>query len=240
MSAIPLHLANDLLACLSADDLDRLRPHLTHVCIKPGEVLLGEGRPVSHVYFPTTARISVLCGTAAGDSMEVAVAGSDGVIGLTFSASSNWLPGHAVTQREGEALRLPLSVLHQEIARGSLLQLLALRYTQLLMAQMAQCAVCSRLHRVDQQLCRWILMNLDRGTDDRLVVTQQQVARLLGVRREGVSSAAARLQEAGVLRWGRGRLRVIDHAGMEAHCCECYGALLRKAQGLSALMQRAA
>jgi len=231
---------NELLDALPADELQRLAGQLQRVLLHQDELLCGEGRPVVHVYFPTSALISVLCSTSTGDSMDVAVIGGDGGVGLTFSASAHWTPGRAVVQRSGEAWRLPLSVLLQEFAHAGTLLLLTLRYQQLLMAQMAQTALCSRLHRVDQQLCRWILTNVDRCGSERLDVTQEQVARMLGVRREAVSAAAVRMEAERALHWGRGHLRVLDRTALEAHCCECHETLRGEAQALFPLMRRAA
>jgi CRP-like cAMP-binding protein len=216
---------NGLLAALSAEELDGLQPQLRQAALHQGTVLCSEGQPVTHVYFPTTAVISIACSTITGDSMDVAIIADDGLAGLTFSASGEWTPGRVVVQRSGEAWRLPASVLRQAFAQGGNLQLLALRYQQFLMAQMAQTALCSRLHRVDRQLCRWILGSLERSGGERLNATQQQVARMLGVRREAVSAAVGRLEQQGVLHWGRGRLRVLDHAALESNCCECYHVL---------------
>ncbi|MBK6006403.1 Crp/Fnr family transcriptional regulator [Ramlibacter ginsenosidimutans] len=230
---------NKLLSELLPDELDRLRPHLVEIELVEGDVLCGDVGPVTHVYFPTTAVVSHLCSAAAGESIDVAATGHEGVVGLTF-ASGNWSPGQAVVQRAGRAWRLPASVLRAEFAKGGSLQLQALRYQQWLMVQMAQSALCSRMHRVDQQLCRWILTRLEHGDPDRLAVTQQQVARMLGVRREAVSGAATRLESGGVLHWGRGRLHVMDRDALEAGSCECYQALRGHAQRLLPVMQRAA
>jgi CRP-like cAMP-binding protein len=229
---------NQLLAGLSGDELGRLEPDLVQVVLQQDLVLCGDGRPVTHVYFPTSSLVSVLCSTSAGDSMDVAVIGAEGVIGLTFSASGEWLPGRVVVQCSGEAWRLPVAALRQEFAHGGSLQRWCC-YHQLLMAQMAQAAV-QPPHRVDQQLCRWILASLDRTGGDRLETTQQQVARMLGVRREAVSAAASRLEDQGVLHWGRGRLHVLDRVALQAHSCECYQALRCQAQGLFPFMRRAA
>ena len=231
---------NDLLDALPAEESRRLAGQLVMVLLHQEELLCGEGRPVAHVYFPTSALVSILCSTSRGDSMDVAVIGSEGIVGLTFSASSHWTPGRAVVQRAGEAWRLPLAALHQEFASCDTLQKLALRYQQLLMAQMAQTALCSRLHRVDQQLCRWILAMVDRYDSDRLDATQQQVARMLGVRREAVSAAATRLEADGALHWGRGHLRVLDRAALALHCCECHEAMRQGAQALFPLTRRVA
>lgn len=230
--------ANRILAALTPEEQDRLQPHLSGVRVDEGEVLLGDSRPVAYAYFPTTAIVAHLCSTSSGESINVAATGADGVVGLSF-AWGNWSPGRAVVERAGHAWRLSTSALRLEFAMGGSLQLQALRYQQLLMLQMAQTALCSRLHRVDQQLCRWILTHLDEG-QDRITVTQQQVARMLGVRREAVSLATTRLEAADVLRWARGRVRVLDQRALEARSCECYQVLRGHAQHLFPLMPRAA
>lgn len=214
--------ANTLLAALPAEDFDRLEPDMRHTELSLGEVLNGGTRGPDTAYFPTTALVSILCTTASGESLDVAITGADGLVGLPFPWPNAWTPGLAVVQRGGDALRLPLAVVRREFARGGALQQQVLRYTQFLMTQIAQTALCMRLHRLDQQLCRWILMTIDRCGTDRLQVTQQQVALILGVRREGVSVAVGRLEAAGILHWGRGRLRVLDRAAMESQACECY------------------
>jgi CRP-like cAMP-binding protein len=221
---------NGLLDALTPDEFQRLGPRLELVALRQGEVLCEEGRPVTHVYFPTTSLVSVLCSTSSGESIQVAAVASDGVVGLTFAASGHWTPGRAVVESAGLAWRLPVAALRFELMTGGNLQLLALRHQQLLMVQMAQTALCSRLHRVDQQLCRWILVSLDREGGDRLPANQQQVARLLGVRREAISAGSGRLQQLGLLHWGRGRLHVTDRRRLEAHCCECYSHLRAQAQ----------
>lgn len=231
---------NVLLDALPADESRRLSGHLVLVLLQQDSVLCGDGRAVAHAYFPTTALVSILCSTSGGDCMDVAAIGPDGLVGLTFSASGHWTPGRAVVQRSGEAWRVPVTALHQELAHGGTLQLLALRYQQLLMAQMAQTALCSRVHRLDQQLSRWILAAVDHGGSERIEVTQQQVARMLGVRREAISGAAGRLEAQGALHWGRGHLRVLDRAALAAHCCECHEALREEAQVLFPFTRRAA
>ena len=231
---------NDLLDALPVEESRRVASQLRPELLQQDAFLCGEGRPVVHVHFPRNALVSVLCSTSSGDSLEVAVIGNEGVVGLTFSASSHWTPGRAVVQRGGDAWRLPLGVLHQEFAQGGMLQLLALRYQQLLMAQMAQTALCSRLHHVDEHLCRWILALVERCGSERLDATQQQVARMLGVRREAVSAAAGRLEAEGVLHWGRGHLRVLDRSALESRCCECHAALRREAHALFPFMRHAA
>lgn len=227
--------ANELLASLPAPDLERLEPHLRVAELESGQVLCQSTKAPRHVYFPTTALVSLLYNTPSGDAMDVAMTGSDGMVGMSFGPALAWAPGRAVVQRAGEALSLPAQVMQEEFARGGPLQWLTLRYTQLLMAQIAQTALCNRLHRLDQQLARWILTSLDRCGGDRLEATQQEVARMLGVRREGVSSAVRRLEDDGALYWGRGRLRVNDRTVLEKHCCECYPALRSLSERLAAL-----
>ncbi|MDB5898462.1 MAG: Crp/Fnr family transcriptional regulator [Ramlibacter sp.] len=217
--------ANALLAALPPPDFSRVERHLQTVTLEENQQLAGGRRAISYAYFPTQALVSHLCSTPSGESIEVAMTGPDGVVGFDFAQAPLWEPGPAVVQRAGEALRLPHSVMREEFARGEFMQLLVLRYGALLMAQMAQTALCNRLHRVDQQLCRWILMSVDRCGPGRMSITQQQLAAMLGVRREGVSAAVGRLQASGALRWGRGRLDVIDRSDLERNCCECYRTL---------------
>lgn len=216
---------NSILCALPAEDYQRIEPDLHRTDLVAGQVLYG-GRSYSNdVYFPLTALVAVLCTSLSGESLDVALTGADGMVGGLLAVPTHWAPGSAVVQRRGAAVRLPASILRQEFARGGALQRQVLLYTQLLMAQIAQTAMCNRLHRIDQQLCRWILMSMDRCGRDRLEITQQQLATMLGVRREGVSLAVRRLQSAGYLYWGRGRVHVLNRAGLEAQCCECYEAL---------------
>lgn len=234
MSATVRAQANSLLAALPPAELERLEPHLQVTGLENGQVLCKSTRPARHVYFPTTALVSLLYHTPSGEGIDVAVTGAEGMVGLPFGLP--WSTGQAVVQCAGEALSLPVSVMQEEFARGGSLQWMALRYGQLLLAQVAQTALCNRLHRIDQQLARWILTSLDRSeSGERLNVTQAQVAKMLGVRREGVSSAVRKLEAAGVLYWGRGRLKVTDRARLKSHCCECYDALRALAQRLEAL-----
>lgn len=230
--------ANHLLAALRTEELQRLEPSLEEVTLHDGQLLCAPGRTVTHVYFPTTALVSLVCSTYAGDAIEVAMTGSDGLVGTTFATNGQWAHGRAIVQRAGGALRLPMPILQREFARGGGLQLLTLRYSELQKVQMAQTAVCGRLHKLDEQLCRWMLMSLDRCDSTRLAVTQQQVASMLGVRREAVSSAVRRLQDDGLLHWGRGRLQVVDRPALEARCCECYGAIRAASQRLFGLNPR--
>jgi CRP-like cAMP-binding protein len=217
--------ANAILAALAPDELLRLRPHLEHATLRVGQVLCEPGRRMNFVYFPTTALVSLLFSTATGDASDLALTGADGLVGISFFAMPEGAAGKAVVQRAGFALRAPASALLAEFQRGGALQLLALRYNLVLMAQIAQTALCNRHHKVEQQLCRWLLMCLDRSPGPVLEITQQQLAAMLGVRREAVSAAAGKLQALGVLRWSRGRVSVPDRALLERSACGCYCAV---------------
>jgi CRP-like cAMP-binding protein len=230
--------ANQVLAALETQEWQRIQPHLELVHLMPQQALCVAGQPVRHVHFPTTALVSLVCSTAEGDTVEVAVVGSEGLVGFTFAARNEWTHGVVVVQGGGEALRLPLHMLQRELAGGGNLLALTLRHEELLKAQMAQTALCSKIHRIDEQVCRWIMTHVDRTGGDCVEATQQYVAGMLGVRREGVSSAMARLQVEGILSCGRGHLRVLDRRALEARCCECYAALRttsRRVCGLTAL-----
>jgi CRP-like cAMP-binding protein len=217
--------ANHLLAALRPEDYQRLQPHLQETVLEQGQLLCWPGKVVTHVFFPTTALASLVCSTRAGESIEVAVIGTEGAVGYTFALHDQWSHGQAVVRRSGVALRMPLPLLRQEFNRGGPVALLLMRSSELLRAQMAQTALCSHMHRLEEQLCRWILVSMDRCNSTRIDATQQQVADMLGVRREGVSTAVSRLQEAGAIHWGRGRLQVTDRTALESRCCECYGAM---------------
>lgn len=213
---------NLLLDMLSAEELERLRPHLEHVSFKLGQVIYESGGPQHHIYFPTTAIISLLYMMENGTSAEMGVAGNEGLVGIALFMGGDTAPNRAVVQSAGDALRLKMKVLQDEFARGGTFQRLLLRYTQALMTQMSQTAVCNRLHTVEQQLCRWLLLSRDRLNTDELVMTQELIANMLGVRREGVTHAAGRLQEQGLISYVRGHIRILDRNGLEAAVCECY------------------
>jgi CRP-like cAMP-binding protein len=202
--------------------LERLRPHLGHVSFALGEVIYESGVRQSHIYFPTTAIISLLYLMENGSSAEMGVAGCEGLVGVALFMGGDSVPNRAVVQGAGDALRMKTRVLQEEFARGGTFQRLLLRYTQALMTQMSQTAVCNRLHTVEQQLCRWLLLIRDRLETDELVMTQELIANMLGVRREGVTHAAGRLQEGGLISYVRGRITVLDRRGLEAAVCECY------------------
>lgn len=213
---------NRLLARLPQEEYERLLPHLEHVSFVLGEVVYESGGQMGHIYFPTTAIISLLYMMENGSSAEMGVAGNDGLVGIALFMGGNTVPNRAVVQSAGEALRMKTKVLQEEFARGDTFQRLLLRYTQALMTQMSQTAVCNRLHTLEQQLCRWLLLSRDRLNSDELVMTQELIANMLGVRREGVTQAAGRLQEQGLISYVRGRITMLDRSGLEATVCECY------------------
>jgi CRP-like cAMP-binding protein len=213
---------NRLLAKVPQEELERLRPHLGHVSFALGEVIYESGGRQSHIYFPTTAIISLLYLMQNGSSAEMGVAGCEGLVGVALFMGGDSVPNRAVVQSAGDALRMKTKVLQDEFARGGTFQRVLLRYTQALMTQMSQTAVCNRLHTVEQQLCRWLLLSRDRLDTDELVMTQELIANMLGVRREGVTHAAGHLQESGLISYVRGRITILDRRGLEAAVCECY------------------
>ena len=211
-----------MLAALPASDRARWLPQLEWVDMPLGEVLYESGSTLSHVYFPTTAIVSLLCVMEDGNSAEIAVVGHEGVVGIALFMGGGSTPSRAVVQSAGQGFRLASETIKKEFKRAPVLGLL-LRYTQALITQMAQTAVCNRHHSLDQQLCRWLLLSLDRLPGPELVMTQELIANMLGVRREGVSESALKLQNAGLIRYSRGRISVLDRPGLESRCCECYG-----------------
>lgn len=214
---------NHLLAALPGTDLERFSAHLELVELPLGEVIYESGSQLRHVYFPTDSIVSLLYIMEDGASAEIAVVGNDGIIGVSLFMGGETTPSRAVVQSAGNAYRLPGRLLKEEFGRGGAMQHLLLRYTQALITQMAQTAVCNRHHSLDQQLCRWLLLSLDRLPTRNLVMTQELIANMLGVRREGVTEAAGRLQDAGLIRYSRGRIAVLDRGGLMARTCECYG-----------------
>jgi CRP-like cAMP-binding protein len=213
---------NLLLDALPPDDYGRLAPHLQPVRMELGDVLYEPGARLRHVYFPTTAIVSLLYVMENGASAEIAIVGRDGVLGVSLFMGGETTPSRGVVQSAGHGLRLSPQRLKAEFNRfGPTMQLL-LRYTQALITQMAQTAACNRHHSVDQQLCRWLLLSLDRLPSHELSMTQEMIANMLGVRREGVTESAGRLQDAGLIRYRRGHITVLDRAGLEARSCECY------------------
>jgi CRP-like cAMP-binding protein len=213
---------NHLLAALPASDYERLAPHLELISLKLGEVLYEPGVRLRYVYFPTTSIVSLLYVMEDGASAEIAIVGNEGILGISLFMGGETTPSRAVVQSAGYGYRLKAQLLKDEFQRfGPMLHLL-LRYTQALITQMAQTAVCNRHHSVDQQLCRWLLLSLDRLASNELSMTQELIANMLGVRREGVTEAAGKLQEAGLISYRRGRITVLDRPGLEARSCECY------------------
>jgi CRP-like cAMP-binding protein len=224
---------NLLLAALSAAESKRLRSHLELVPMPLGRVVYESGRLLDHVYFPTTAIISLLYVMEDGASAEIAVVGNEGLVGISLFMGGETTPSRAVVQSAGDAYRLPARFLLQEFNRGGAMQHLLLRYTQALITQMAQTAACNRHHSVDQQLCRWLLLSLDRLSGDELVMTQDLIANMLGVRREGVTAAAGKLQDAGVIQYQRGHIKVLDRPKLETMSCECYQVVRTECERLS-------
>jgi CRP-like cAMP-binding protein len=193
-----------------------------------GEVVYESGATLSHVYFPTTAIISLLYVMENGESAEIAVVGNEGMVGVSLFMGGNSTPSRAVVQSAGTGFRLRAEILEQEFNQGGAVLHLLLRYTQALLTQMAQTAVCNRHHSLDQQLCRWLLLSLDRLQSNELVMTQELIANMLGVRREGVTESASRLQSAGLIRYARGHISVLDRAGLEKRTCECYAVVKKE------------
>jgi CRP-like cAMP-binding protein len=213
---------NHLLAALPAAEFARLAAHLQPVALPLGEMLYEPGAQLQHAYFPVSAIVSLHYVMESGASASVAGVGNEGMLGVSLFMGGNTTPSSAVVQTAGAAYRLERDLLKQEFDRRGPLHHLLLRYTQALMTQMSQTAVCNRHHSVEQQLCRWLLTTLDRVASDGIVMTQELVAALLGVRREGITEAAGRLQHAGFIRSRRGHIAVLARAGLETRVCECY------------------
>ena len=213
---------NELLACLPDAEWQRWEPLLELVDLPLGKVLYESGAPLSHVYFPTNAIVSLLYVLEIGASAEIAVVGREGVVGVAIFMGGGSTPNRAVVQSAGMGYRLRADVIKSEFERSSPVLHLMLRYTQALITQMSQTAVCNRHHSLDQQLCRWLLLSLDRLPGNELVMTQELIANMLGVRREGVTEAALKLQAAGLIRYARGHIAVLDRPGLEHRTCECY------------------
>ena len=213
---------NQLLAALPPEDTQRWLHQLQPVELKLGQVIYESGSRQSHVVFPTTAIISLLYVTENGQSAEIAVVGNEGVVGIALFMGGDTTPTRAVVQSAGLGFRLTAQTIKAEFHQSPAVMHLLLRYTQALITQMAQTAVCNRHHSIDQQLCRWLLLSMDRLQGDELQMTQELIANMLGVRREGVTEAALKLQGAGLIRYSRGRVQVLDRAGLERRSCECY------------------
>lgn len=227
---------NMLLGALSPGECERIYPHLQLVSLPLGKVLYEPGDTLRHVYFPVDSIVSLLYVLENGASAEISVVGNDGLIGLALFMGGETTPSRAIVQSAGHAYRLIGQRLKDEFHRSGGMQLLLLRYTQALITQMAQTAVCNRHHSVDQQLCRWLLLSLDRLGSNELVMTQELIANMLGVRREGVTESAGRLQKLGVIRYSRGRITVLDRPRLEELSCECYAVVKRESDRLQAMI----
>lgn len=213
---------NRLLAALPRTEYESLLPQLQEVSFALGEVVYEFGGHLDYVFFPTTSIVSLLYTMEDGTSAEMGLTGNDGVVGIALFMGGGTMPNRAVVQSAGGAIRMKAKDLQDEFARGGKFQQLLLRYTQALITQISQTAVCNRLHSVEQQLCRWLLLSHDRLKVDELIMTQELIADMLGVRREGVTVAAGRLQDAGAIRYVRGHITILDRQKLEDTVCECY------------------
>jgi len=228
----PTSLQNHLLADLPVEVRERLFPQLELVSLPLGKVVYEPGDAMRHVYFPTDSIISLLYVMVDGASAEISVVGNEGLVGISLFMGGESTPSRAIVQSGGSAYRLTGQRLKDEFYRHGEFQQLLLRYTQALITQMAQTAVCNRHHSIDQQLCRWLLLSLDRLPDNRLTMTQELIANMLGVRREGVTEAAGKLQRQGVIEYHRGHITVLDRPKLEKLCCECYAVVKKESDRL--------
>jgi CRP-like cAMP-binding protein len=219
---------NQLLAALPEDNYQALLPFLEWVPLPLGMVVYESGGVQGYVYFPTSSIVSLLYVLANGASAEIAVTGNEGLVGIALFMGGETTPSRAVVQSAGHGYRLKAAVLKKQFEAGGALQHLLLRFTQALITQMTQTAVCNRHHAVDQQLCRWLLLSLDRLPGNELVMTQELIANMLGVRREGVTEAAGKLQAEGLIRYSRGRITVLDRRRLETRVCECYAVVKKE------------
>jgi CRP-like cAMP-binding protein len=219
---------NHLLAALPDAEAQRWLPLLEPVDLSLGEVLYESGTTLTHVYFPTTAIVSLLYVMANGASAEIAVVGNEGIVGISLFMGGESTSGRAVVQSAGKGFRLKSQLMKQEFNRAGPVLHLLLRYTQALITQMSQTAVCNRHHSLDQQLCRWLLLSLDRLEGNQLVMTQELIANMLGVRREGVTEGAVKLQHAGLIQYARGHITVLDRTALEGRTCECYAVVKKE------------
>ena len=230
---------NHLLASLPSVDRARFGTELEKVHLPLGQVLYESGAEIQHVYFPTTAIVSLSYVLENGATAGIAIAGNEGVIGVPLFMNAGTPSHRAVVQSEGYAFRLYSEYLKKEFERAGAMQSLLLRYTQALFTQIAQTSVCSRYHLLDQQLCKWLLLNLDRLPSEEIIATQELIANMLGVRREGITEAAGSLQKAGLIRYRRGRITVLNRLGLEQRTCECYAVVKKEYDRLSAQKIRA-
>lgn len=229
---------NHLLAALPAEVQERLFPYLECVSLLLGQVVYESGDAMRYVYFPTDAIVSLLYVMESGASAEISVVGNEGLVGIAVFMGGESTPSRAIVQSAGSAYRLPGQRLKDEFNRHGAMLMLMLHYTQALITQMAQTAVCNRHHTIDQQLCRWLLLSLDRLPDNRLTMTQELIANMLGVRREGVTEAAGKLQKLGIIEYCRGHITVRDRARLEQICCECYAVVKKETDRLLPYMQQ--
>jgi CRP-like cAMP-binding protein len=220
--------SNHLLAALPTAEWQRWQSQLELVDLRLGQVLYESGGKMSYVYFPIDAIVSLLTVLEDGDSAEIAVVGNEGIVGVSLFMGGETTPSRAVVQSAGKSVRLSAHVLKKEFSISPAVMHLLLRYTQALITQMTQTAACNRHHSLDEQLCRWLLLSLDRLHGTHLVMTQELIANMLGVRREGVTEAAGRLQRAGLISYTRGKINVLDRAGLEQRSCECYGVVKKE------------
>jgi CRP-like cAMP-binding protein len=220
--------SNHLLAALPTAEWQRWQSQLELVDLRLGQVLYESGGKMSYVYFPIDAIVSLLTVLEDGDSAEIAVVGNEGIVGVSLFMGGETTPSRAVVQSAGKSVRLSAHVLKKEFSISPAVMHLLLRYTQALITQMTQTAACNRHHSLDEQLCRWLLLSLDRLHGTHLVMTQELIANMLGVRREGVTEAAGRLQRAGLISYTRGKINVLDRAGLEQRSCECYAVVKKE------------
>ncbi|MDO6840169.1 Crp/Fnr family transcriptional regulator [Paraglaciecola chathamensis] len=232
-------LKNKLLEALSSEAQERIFPHLKLVSLPLGTVVYEASEKIDYVYFPIDCIVSLLYVMVDGSSAEISVIGNEGVVGIAVFMGGESTPSRAIVQSAGAAYRMSASELRNEFNSQSSIRMLLLRYTQSLIAQMAQTAVCNRHHSIDQQLCRWLLLSLDRLSTNELTMTQELIANMLGVRREGVTEAAGKLQKLGIINYKRGHIQVLDRLGLEAQSCECYKVVKNEADRLESYMKDA-
>lgn len=232
MSALHEFSRNRLLATLPAAVFQRTLRHVEALQLRAGDVLYEGGERPGYLYLPLSCIISLLYTMESGASVQVAMVGNEGVVGIALFMGGETMPSSAVVHSAGAALRMPARALQDEFQLGGAFQLILLRYTQALITQMTQTAVCNRMHSIDQQLCRWLLLSQDRLHCDELVMTQELIAQIMGVRREGITLAAGSLQAAGLIRYVRGRITILDRAGLESRVCECYRVVKQECERL--------
>lgn len=232
-------LKNKLLDALSSEVQERIFPHLKLLSLPLGTVVYEASEKIDYVYFPIDCIVSLLYVMVDGSSAEISVIGNEGVVGIAVFMGGESTPSRAIVQSSGSVYRMSASELRKEFNSESSIRMLLLRYTQSLIAQMAQTAVCNRHHSIDQQLCRWLLLSLDRLSTNEITMTQELIANMLGVRREGVTEAAGKLQKLGIINYKRGHIKVLDRLGLEAQSCECYKVVKNEADRLDTYLKDA-